>query len=173
MGPTEEDPGVAASGRAARFRRDLVPLYALAAVVLCAAGGWYLLEELAPLLRPLVLAVFLAYTILPVQQMIQGWAGYQDRILTLAQETGPPLVGKVTVDPAGNRFAFKPPGMPKAVVGLSFKKAAAATARRPEREASRYRVASLRGPEGNGEVSFTGRRIARAMPRRASHHETP
>ena len=61
-------------------------------------------------------------------QTIQGWAGYQDQILTLAQETGPPLVGKVTVDPAGNRFAFKPPGMPKAVTGLSFEKAAAATA---------------------------------------------
>ena len=61
-------------------------------------------------------------------QTIQGWAGYQDQILTLAQETGPPLVGKVTVDPAGNRFEFKPPGMPKAVTGLSFEKAAAATA---------------------------------------------
>jgi AI-2 transport protein TqsA len=43
-----------------------VPLYALAAAVLCAAGGWYLLKELAPLLRPLILAVFLAYTIVPV-----------------------------------------------------------------------------------------------------------
>jgi len=61
-------------------------------------------------------------------QTMQGWASYQDQILTLAQETGPPLVGKVTVDPAGNRFAFKPPGVPKAVTGLSFEKAAAATA---------------------------------------------
>ena len=61
-------------------------------------------------------------------QTIQGRAGYQDQILTLAQEAGPPLVGKVTVDPAGNRFAFKPPGMPKAVTGLSFEKAAVATA---------------------------------------------
>jgi AI-2 transport protein TqsA len=49
----------------ARFRRELVPLYALAAAVVSASGGWYLLKELAPLLRPLVLAVFLAYTILP------------------------------------------------------------------------------------------------------------
>ena len=61
-------------------------------------------------------------------QTLQGRAGYQDQILTLAQETGPPLVGKVTVDPAGNRFAFKPPGTPKAVAGLSFEKAAVATA---------------------------------------------
>jgi hypothetical protein len=61
-------------------------------------------------------------------QTLRGRAGYQEQILTLAQETGPPLVGKVTVDPAGNRFAFKPPGLPKAVAGLSFEKAAAATA---------------------------------------------
>jgi tetratricopeptide (TPR) repeat protein len=61
-------------------------------------------------------------------QTIQGWAGYQDQILTLAQETGPPLVGKITVDSAGNRFSFKPPGVPNAVGGLSFEKAAAATA---------------------------------------------
>src|SRR5947209_14547476 len=68
MEPTEEETGVVASGRAARLRRDLVPLYALAAAVLCAAGGWYLLKELAPLLRPLILAVFLAYTILPARR---------------------------------------------------------------------------------------------------------
>src|SRR3954451_22330326 len=60
-----DQPGMVADGRSARLRRDLVPLYALAAAVLCAAGGWYLLKELAPLLRPLILAVFLAYTILP------------------------------------------------------------------------------------------------------------
>jgi hypothetical protein len=65
MESTEQQPGVVASGRAARWRSDLVPLYALAAAVLCTAGGWYLLKELAPLLRPLILAVFLAYTILP------------------------------------------------------------------------------------------------------------
>jgi hypothetical protein len=61
-------------------------------------------------------------------QTIQGRAGYQDQILTLAQQQGPPLVGKVAVDPAGNRFTFKPPGTPKSVAGLSFEKAAAATA---------------------------------------------
>ena len=70
-------------------------------------------------------------------QTIQGRAGYQDQILTLAQEAGPPLVGKVTVDPVGNRFAFKPPGMPKAVAGLSFEKAAARRHRRAERDRSR------------------------------------
>ena len=52
---------------------QLIPLYALAAVVVCAAGGWYLLKELAPLLRPLILAVFLAYTILPVHRRLSQW----------------------------------------------------------------------------------------------------
>ena len=49
----------------ARWRRELVPLYTLSASVLCAARGWYLLKELAPLLLPLTLSVFLAYTTLP------------------------------------------------------------------------------------------------------------
>jgi hypothetical protein len=42
------------------LRRELIPLYALAAAVVCAAGGWYLLKELAPLLRPLILALLWA-----------------------------------------------------------------------------------------------------------------
>jgi tetratricopeptide (TPR) repeat protein len=61
-------------------------------------------------------------------QTLEGWAGFQDQVLTLAQETGPPLVGKVALDPSGNRFAFKPPGTPASVAGLSFEKAAVATA---------------------------------------------
>jgi predicted PurR-regulated permease PerM len=65
-----EEPGMAASRRATPRRRDLVPLYAVAATLVCAAGGWYLLKELAPLLRPLILAVFLAYTILPVHRFL-------------------------------------------------------------------------------------------------------
>ena len=59
---------------------------------------------------------------------LEGWAGYQDQILTLAQEQGPPLVGKVTVDPAGNRFTFKPPGTPNSVAGLAFERAAVVAA---------------------------------------------
>ena len=73
MKPSEEEPTVVLAGRTARLRPDLVPLYALAAAVLCAAGGWYLLKELAPLLRPLVLAVFLAYTILPAHRALRRW----------------------------------------------------------------------------------------------------
>ena len=72
MEPSEEEPTVVMGGRTAQLRPDLVPLYALAAAVLCAAGGWYLLKELAPLLRPLTLAVFLAYTILPAHRAFAG-----------------------------------------------------------------------------------------------------
>jgi AI-2 transport protein TqsA len=70
MESTQDGPGLVATGRAALLRRDLTPLYALAAAVLCAAGSWYLLKELAPLLRPLVLAVFLAYTIVPAHEAL-------------------------------------------------------------------------------------------------------
>jgi tetratricopeptide (TPR) repeat protein len=74
-----------------------------------------------------------AWTVTQVgkSQTIQGQAGYQDQILTLAQDQGPPLVGKVTVDPAGNRFTFRPPGTPDSAAGLSFEKAAAAAATTP------------------------------------------
>jgi hypothetical protein len=61
-------------------------------------------------------------------QTLQGRAGYQDQILTLAQEQGPPLVGKIELDAAGNRFTFKPPGTPRSVAGLSFEKAASTKA---------------------------------------------
>jgi AI-2 transport protein TqsA len=71
MKSSEEEPAVVMSGSTARLRGDLVPLYALAAAVVCAAGGWYLLKELAPLLRPLILAVFLVYTILPAHRALR------------------------------------------------------------------------------------------------------
>ena len=61
--------GMVDAGRSARSGRELIPLYVPAAVA-GAAGCWYLLKELAPLLRPLMLAVFLAYTILPVHRRL-------------------------------------------------------------------------------------------------------
>jgi AI-2 transport protein TqsA len=68
-----DEPGVAPGGHLARLRRELTPLYALAATVVCAAGGWYLLKELAPLLRPLILALLLVYTILPLHRRLSQW----------------------------------------------------------------------------------------------------
>jgi AI-2 transport protein TqsA len=50
-----------------RHRRDRAAIFIIAAYLVIAATGWYLLKELAPVLRPLALAVFLAYIIIPVQ----------------------------------------------------------------------------------------------------------
>lgn len=52
--------------RALRTRNDWRPLFIAAAVFVMLAAVWYLLKELAPLLRPLVLAGFLCYVILPI-----------------------------------------------------------------------------------------------------------
>jgi AI-2 transport protein TqsA len=54
----------------ARPFRDRAPLTLIATYLVIAATGWYLLKELAPVLRPLLLAVFLAYVIVPVQAVL-------------------------------------------------------------------------------------------------------
>jgi AI-2 transport protein TqsA len=45
--------------------KDRVGLAMVAGCLIIAAAGWYLLKEFAPLLRPLLLAVFLCYIVLP------------------------------------------------------------------------------------------------------------
>ena len=52
-------------------------------------------------------------------QTLQGQAGFQDGVLALSQEQGPPLVGKVTRE-GDNTFTFKPPGAPDSVKGFEF-----------------------------------------------------
>lgn len=49
-----------------KSRPDQAPRVTVATWLVIAAAGWYLLRELAGLLRPLFFAVFLAYIILPV-----------------------------------------------------------------------------------------------------------
>ena len=53
------------------MKYDLGPLYAMAAALVCAAASWYLLKELGPLLRPVTLAVFLVYTVLPLERSLR------------------------------------------------------------------------------------------------------
>jgi tetratricopeptide (TPR) repeat protein len=57
-------------------------------------------------------------------QTTQGQAGYQDQVLSLVQEQGPPLIGKIEIDAGSNRFTFKPPGAVDSAAGLSFEKMA-------------------------------------------------
>src|SRR5438552_10422007 len=47
-------------------RRDTATLTTAALCLVIVALSWYLLQQLAMLLRPLLLAVFLAYVILPI-----------------------------------------------------------------------------------------------------------
>jgi len=53
-----------------RPRPDLTTLTTVALCLVVAAASWYLLRELATLLRPLLLAVFLCYIIIPVHQRL-------------------------------------------------------------------------------------------------------
>lgn len=55
--------------------RSLTGLAAVAMCMLIAGVAWYLLKELAPLLRPLCLAIFLFYVILPINLMRQRMPG--------------------------------------------------------------------------------------------------
>src|SRR4051812_431816 len=52
-------------------RAEPLALFALAAGLVAAATSWYLLKELGPLLRPLVLAIFLAYLVVPIHQWLR------------------------------------------------------------------------------------------------------
>jgi AI-2 transport protein TqsA len=54
-----------------RLQYSLPTLYAVAACLVIAAASWFLLKELASLLRPLFLAIFLAYIILPIQSRLR------------------------------------------------------------------------------------------------------
>ena len=49
---------------------DRAGLATVAGCLIIAAAGWYLLKELAPLLRPLLLAVFLCCVILPIHKRL-------------------------------------------------------------------------------------------------------
>lgn len=61
-------------------------------VVLAAAAGWFLLRELAPVLRPLLIAVFLAYVLMPYHSRLRRQIGGPASIVTLAVVTAAVLV---------------------------------------------------------------------------------
>ncbi len=63
-----------------RPRRDTQTLYVVALCLIIAVATWFLLQQLAVLLRPLCLAIFLSYALLPlynrVKEKIPGPAAY-------------------------------------------------------------------------------------------------
>ena len=58
-----------------------------------AAAGWYLMLELASVLRPLLVAVFLAYVLMPYHSRLRKRVGTPVSIITLAGGTAGILVG--------------------------------------------------------------------------------
>ena len=54
-----------------RANGDLDPIYVIAACLVVAATSWFLLTELRSLLRPVVLAVLLAYLIAPIDEWLR------------------------------------------------------------------------------------------------------
>src|SRR6266436_2634412 len=76
MSESAEDdvPGKPASGPTGRLWPETERSWAVFRWLVITATAWFLLKELAPLLRPLFLAVFLAYVVLPVRLYVTGQA---------------------------------------------------------------------------------------------------
>lgn len=67
----QADPPPPGTSKAPAPREEPLSLYALTAGLVAMATSWFLLRELGPLLRPLVLAVFLAYLVVPIHQWLR------------------------------------------------------------------------------------------------------
>lgn len=73
--------------------RDPVALRAVALVPVVLAASWFLLQQLAPLVRPLLIAVFLAYILMPYHARLRGRVGGPASLVLLAGATVAVLVG--------------------------------------------------------------------------------
>jgi AI-2 transport protein TqsA len=72
--------------------RDPDTLRAVVFVLVGAAAGWYLMLQLAPVLRPLLIAVFLAYVLMPYHSRLRRHVGTPASITILAGSTAAALV---------------------------------------------------------------------------------
>jgi AI-2 transport protein TqsA len=97
--PSEE--GRHEGPRAAPWR-DAETVRTAACVVLAAAAGWYLLLQLAPILRPFLVASILAYVLMPYHARLRRRIGTPASLGVLAGSTAGALVGLafVTYDSA-------------------------------------------------------------------------
>ena len=73
--------------------RDPAALQSAAAVLVIAAAGWFLLVQLAPLLRPLLIAVFLTYVLFPYHARLRARIGTPASLGVIAGTTALVLVG--------------------------------------------------------------------------------
>jgi AI-2 transport protein TqsA len=70
-------------------RQDTATLLILALCLVSAATGWYLLKEFATFLRPLLLAVFLCYVIVPVHLLLKQYvSGALSMVLMVGGSVG-------------------------------------------------------------------------------------
>jgi AI-2 transport protein TqsA len=72
--------------------RDEATVRTVASVVIAAAAGWYLLIQLAPLLRPLLIAALLAYVLMPTHAHLRQRLGTPASLVVLAVTTAGALV---------------------------------------------------------------------------------
>ena len=73
--------------------RDPDLLRTAALVLIAAAAGWYLMIQLAPVLRPLLTAAFLAYVLMPYHSRLRHRVGTPASLVILAGSTAGTLVG--------------------------------------------------------------------------------
>ncbi|HXD86978.1 MAG TPA: AI-2E family transporter [Urbifossiella sp.] len=74
-------------------RSPTASLYAAAAVLVVASISWFLLKELAPVLRPLLIAIILAYVLLPYHSWLRKRVTAPVSIVLLASFTAAVLFG--------------------------------------------------------------------------------
>jgi AI-2 transport protein TqsA len=72
--------------------RDAETVRTVAYIILAAAAGWYLMIQLAPVLRPLLVAVLLAYILMPYHARLRHHIGTPASIIVLAGSTAGVLV---------------------------------------------------------------------------------
>lgn len=72
QGLKHDDPSSPAIGLPDRRWIDLTRSWAVFRWLVVIATAWFLLKELAPLLRPLLMGIFLAYIVLPVRLYVKG-----------------------------------------------------------------------------------------------------
>src|SRR5262245_47096340 len=73
--------------------RDPGTVQTVAAVLVIAAAGWFLLIQLAPLLRPLLVAAFLAYVLMPYHARLRKRVGTPASLGILAGVTAAAIGG--------------------------------------------------------------------------------